>query len=233
MPERIIGILGGMGPEATADLFLEIIRLSPAKRDQDHFPVLIFSNPVIPDRTNAILGRGEDPVPVMVQSALRLQEAGAGILAVPCNAAHYFLPRVESCLSIPVINMIEETCSHIRSFYSDLLKVGLLAATGTVLCGVYRSACQKSGLELIEPDETSQAQVHQAITEVKQGVHNLHTELTLESVGADLVRRGAGAVILGCTEIPLALKPGRVDYPCINATRILAQAAVDWASGRS
>lgn len=233
MAERIIGILGGMGPEATADLFVEIIRLTPAKRDQDHFPVLIFSNPAIPDRTSAILGSGEDPVPAMVQGALRLQNAGAGIVAVPCNAAHFFFPRMESCLSIPVLNMIEETCSCIRSCHPGLRTVGLLAATGTVRCGVYRHACEKAGLDLIEPDETSQARIHQAITEVKEGIHAQHTGLSLESVGADLVRRGAGAVILGCTEIPLAWNPDRVDYPFINATRVLAQAAVNWASGRS
>ncbi len=233
MAERIIGILGGMGPAATADLFLEIIRLSPARRDQEHFPMLIFSNPAIPDRTEAILGRGEDPVPAMVQGALRLQQAGAGILAIPCNAAHYFLPRIKACLSIPVINMIEQTCSYIRFQHPGFRKVGLLAATGTIYCGVYQAACLKAGFDLIEPDETSQARVHQAIIEVKEGVHNEQTGFSLESIGEDLVRRGAGAVILGCTEIPLALNPFRVPYPCINATRVLAQAAVDWASGRS
>jgi aspartate racemase len=233
MIPKTIGILGGMGPEATADLYREIINLTPAERDQDHIPVLIYSNPLIPDRTLAIMGKGEDPVPVLLESALRLQNAGADFLAMPCNTAHYFLSRMEPHLSIPVVHMIEETCSFMRKSYPGVKKAGLLAATGTVFSGIYLSACGRAGIELLVPEERSQEQVHQSILDVKRGQHGLPIRRRLEKAGADLVSRGAGLIILGCTEIPLVLDPERVDYPCANATRILAKACVERALQRS
>ena len=109
MPDRIIGILGGMGPEATVDLFREITRLTPAEKDQDHVPVLVYSNSKIPDRTTAMLEGGEDPMPALIESARVLERAGAGVLVIPCNTAHYYLPELQKKVGIPILNMIVET----------------------------------------------------------------------------------------------------------------------------
>ena len=110
MPDRLIGILGGMGPEATLDLYRHILALTPASKDQDHIRVLIYSNPKIPDRTMAIAEEGESPLDSLVESAMLLERAGAEMIAMPCNAAHYYLPGMQKKLEIPVLDMVGETC---------------------------------------------------------------------------------------------------------------------------
>ena len=229
MSERIVGILGGMGPQATLDLYREIISLTPAQKDQDHIKVLIYSNPKIPDRTSAILAGGENPLPALVESARILKQAGAGILTIPCNAAHYFIPEMQNQVTIPILNMIEETCKAVRTLMPEIEAVGLLAATLTVKSGLYRKVFQKAGIKVLEPNEADQQRVHAGIFQVKSKTYGLSTYDTFESIGASLIETGAGVVILGCTEVPLAFDPERAGYPSLNATRVLAQAAVDWA----
>lgn len=229
MSDRIIGILGGMGPQATLDLYREIISLTPAEKDQDHIKVLIYSNPKIPDRTSAILAGGESPLPELIESAQILEKAGAGILTVPCNAAHYFVPEIQKHLTIPILNMIEETRKAVRTLLPDIDAVGLLAATLTVKSGLYRNVFQKAGIKVLEPNEADQQRVHAGIFQVKAKTYGHGTYDTFESIGASLIKAGAGLVILGCTEVPLAFDPKRAGYPSLNATRVLAQAAVNWA----
>ncbi len=231
MPDRIVGILGGMGPAATADLFSEIIRLTPARVDQDHIRVLIYSNPKIPDRTKAIIDGGEDPVPEMADSARTLERAGAGILAIPCNNAHCFVPRLQREIQIPILNMIEETCDALRSEWPRIRKAGLLAADGTVRSRIYETVFARRGVEVIVPGEADQACVRAAIQRVKSGMRDVGTADALSAAGATLVARGAEAVVLGCTEIPLVFDRAAAGYPTVNPTRVLAQAAVDWALG--
>lgn len=232
MPNRIIGILGGMGPEATADFFREIIRLTPAKKDQDHIPVLIYSDPRVPERTQAILYGGENPTPYLIKAAVTLENAGAGILAMPCNTAHYFLPRLRPEVRIPILDMIEETYRSVRSQIGNAESVGLLATKGTILSGVYRDVFSRHGLEILVPEESDQERLQQAIFQIKAGSYERAWQDTFEKIGSTLIAAGAKAVILGCTEIPLGFDVDRVDYPVVNATRVLAQAAVDWALGK-
>jgi len=232
MKRRIIGILGGMGPEATTDLYREIIRLTPARRDQEHIPVLIYSNPQIPDRTKAILEGGEDPLPYLIHTAQVLEKAGAGILAVPCNAAHYFLPRVQEHVTVRILNMLEETCRTFRSRIPEGNAVGLLAVTGTVRSGIYADVFARAGVKVIVPDNSAQECVYSGIQRVKAGDMGPEVHRIFESTGARLMDAGAQSVILGCTEVPLAFDEDRAGYPSLNPTRILAQAAVDWGLGK-
>jgi aspartate racemase len=232
MPDRIVGILGGMGPEATADFFREILRLTPAHKDQDHIPVLIHSDPRVPERTPAILHGGEDPTPFLIRAAVTLEKAGAGILAMPCNTAHYFLPRVQDAVHIPIMNMIEETHRTVLDRVGDAGLVGLLATRGTIRSGVYRDVFAKHGLTILVPDEGDQDRIQEGIFMIKAGTYDASRQDTFERIGARLIENGASAIILGCTEIPLGFRDSRVDYPVVNATRVLAQAVVDWALGR-
>ena len=112
--DRVIGILGGMGPAATLDLYRYITNLTPATKDQDHIRILIYSNPKIPDRTEAITGRGQSPLPMLIESARILEKGGAGIIAIPCNGAHCYVAEMQVNLGIPIKNMIEETCRTLR-----------------------------------------------------------------------------------------------------------------------
>jgi aspartate racemase len=232
MTERMAGILGGMGPGATVDLYRLIILLTPAAMDQDHFKVLIYSNPKIPDRTRAILGEGEDPLPQLIESARVLERGGAGIIAIPCNAAHYYLPDIAARVKIPVLNMIEETREAFRLVNPEAKAVGILAATGTVRSRIYHDVFARAGVEVLIPGERDQARLHAGIRLVKAGSHDRYTQETFQSIGARLVKAGAKSVILGCTEISLTFNTQQVDYITLNPARILAQAVVDWALGK-
>ncbi len=232
MPDRILGILGGMGPEATVDFLREIIRLTPARKDQEHIPVITYSDPRVPERTAAILHGGEDPTPFLVRGAKILEKAGAGILAMPCNTAHYYLSRIIAEVGIPVLDMIEETYLKTRAQIGKVEVVGLLATQGTIQSGVYHSVFAHHGLRVLVPDAGDQARIQGSIFHVKAGTYDTSRQDTFEYIGSKLAADGAAAVILGCTEIPLGFNPDRVDYPVINATRVLAQAAVDWALGK-
>lgn len=228
-PGRVIGILGGMGPEATLDFYRHIISLTPAAKDQDHVRVLIYSNPKIPDRTKAIAENGPSPLPELIETARTLERGGAGIIAIPCNTAHYFLAQIRKEVSIPVLDVIGETRLELQRAYPDIRKVGLIAALGTVVSGVYHRALAPEGIEVLVPGEDDQQAVQKAIGQVKAGVVNKGTRETFQSTGKRLIDMGAGAVILGCTEVPLAFDPAEVSYPSLNSTMILAQAAVAWA----
>jgi aspartate racemase len=232
MSDRVIGILGGMGPEATLDLYRHIIRLTPANKDQDHIRVLIYSNPKIPNRTEAITAGGESPLASLVESARLLEKSGAGAIAIPCNAAHHFLPAIQKKVGVPILNMIEETCHDLCARLPNAKTVGLLASVGTVRCGIYGRALSDAGVELLIPEEADQRRIQIGITQVKAGAHNQVTQEIFQSAAIQLVDAGARAIILGCTEIPLAFNPDRIDYPSLNSTQILAQAAVDWALGK-
>ena len=232
IPARMIGILGGMGPEATLDLFSTIIRLTPAKKDQDHIQVLIHSNPKIPDRTEAIAQHGESPLPYLVESAKILEHGGAGIIAMPCNAAHHYLPEIRRHISIPFIDMIEETCGRIRVQWPDSMTVGLIATIGTVLSGVYSESLTKAGIAVQLPSQEDQQKIQVAIDQIKAGIHDRSPRETLQSIGARMSEAGAELIILGCTEIPLAFSSAEVNYPTLNPTRILAEVAVAWALAR-
>lgn len=221
-----------MGPEATLDLYRDIIRLTPAKKDQDHIRVLIYSNPKIPDRTKGIDHSGESPVPSLIESAQVLEKGGAGIIAMPCNAAHHYLAEIQEQVSIPIIDMIEESCRWICTRFPGWQTVGLLASNGTVVSGVYSKTLGRKAISVLLPSEADQERTQTAIDQVKLGVHDLATRQTFESVGLRMVEAGAEAIILGCTEVPLAFNLENVGYPIVNPTRILAEAALDWALGK-
>jgi aspartate racemase len=229
---RMIGILGGMGPEATLDLYRHILSLTPATKDQDHIPVLIYSNPKIPDRTAAIAGKGESPLGYLVESAKLLERGGAGIIAMPCNASHYFLPEIRTQVGIPILDMIAATCSRFYTLRPGAKTVGLLATLGTIRSGVYHKALSEAGIDVLTPNEGDQEKIQAGIAQVKAGRHNRSTQEAFQCIGKRLTEAGARAVILGCTEIPLAFDPNEVDYLSLNSTRILAEASVDWALER-
>jgi len=226
--KKIIGIIGGMGPEATADLFMKIIKATPAQKDQDHIRVLIDSNTDIADRTKAILGTGPTPAIGMQETADKLITAGAEILVMPCNTAHYFYDDIVINESIVFLHMMKETVNYIKTNYPEVQTVGILATSGTISTGMYHKALKENELIPLEPDNEQQQKVMDAIYSswgIKAGHYEKSRE-SLKEAGMSLVERGAEAVIMGCTEIPLALRGGDLPVPLIDATLVLAQAAV-------
>ena len=234
MREKVIGILGGMGPEATRDLYAHIIRLTPADRDQDHLHTVIDSNPKIPDRTAHIVGDGEDPVPAMVESGKRLQRAHADFIIIPCISAHYFLDALQRRLELPVLSVFEAVAQEIH-IYSINGPVGLLATDGTIQGGKFAHVLNEYGIPTLVPDSAFQQQVMEGIYTVKAdpaGEKRNDCRRLFAGAAAHLVSQGACCIIAGCTEIPLALSAADITVPLKDPLETLAAAAVSRALGK-
>jgi len=229
MPEKIIGILGGMGPEATIDLFYKIIKFTPAEKDQDHLRIIIDNNPKIPDRTAAILGKGEDPLPALQETAQNLEKAGVNFIVIPCNTAHYFLSSIQESVNIPVLNMIEETAKETKKRIPQIKKVGLLASIGVYKSKIYHQHFKKFNIEVISPQEKDKEEIIKVIYTIKAGDLSKRVKKNILKIVQKLIDKGAEAIIAGCTEIPLVLKEGDISVPLIDPTQILAGIAVQKA----
>ena len=167
MKEKIIGILGGMGPEATRDLFTNIIQFTPAKKDQDHLHIIIDNNPKIPDRTAAIVANGENPVPLMVKSGLKLAQSGVDFIVIPCISAHYFIEELRSQLNVPILSVLEEVVKAIKKSGS-INTIGLLATDGTIEGGHFKEKLAEYGLKTLVPNKGYQQYVMKAIYTIKE-----------------------------------------------------------------
>ena len=227
---KTIGILGGMGPLATCDLFSKIIQITDASCDQEHVRICIDNNTEISDRTNAIIRHGKDPVPEMVKSAVRLQSFGADVLIMPCNTAHYFYDRILPFVDIPFLSMIDETAKVISD--RGLRKVGLLATDGTLQTAVYEKAFKKRGISIMVPPPENQVHIMDLIYNgVKAGNKEIDTKPTKKTI-EDLFRNGAQTLVLGCTELPVAFDLYGFDYPKTDPTLILASRAVQFVGAK-
>jgi len=229
MPEKIIGILGGMGPEATIDLFYKIIKSTPAEKDQDHLRIIIDNNPKIPDRTTAILGKGEDPLPALQETARNLEKAGADFIIIPCNTAHYYISQIQESVNIPILNMIEETAKETQQRTPQIKKIGLLASMGTYKMEIYHQHFKKFNIEVISPEEKDKEEVMKVIYAVKAGDLSEKVKKNIIQIAQKLIDKGAEAIITGCTEIPLILKEGDIPVPLIDPTKVLAEIAIQKA----
>ena len=231
MGKKTIGIIGGMGPLATADLLEKIILHTKASCDQDHLRVFIDSNTNIPDRTAAILQGGADPVPELTASARGLERHGAELLLMPCNTAHYFYDAVQASVSVPVLHMIRLTAQALRE--RGVRTAGLLATDGTVQTGLYQQCFEGAGIRLLIPDERGQRAIMDMTYEgVKAGNLDYDAAAAREAMEA-LLRQGAETLILGCTELPLAVKQYGIELPAADPTLELALAAIRQAGGET
>ena len=206
--KKIIGIIGGMGPLATADLFEKIIHATDAARDQDFPHVIVDCNTDIPDRTAAIIMGGEDPVPQLVRSANTLAAAGADVLIMPCNTAHWFYEDLCLRTHLPVLHMLRLTADHLERM--GVNAVGLLATDGTIQTGIYENLLSGRGIRVIKPDAPGQRRVMSAIYD-------------------GVIAQGAECFVLGCTELPIVFAQCELPYPVADPTQILAEAAVSFA----
>lgn len=229
MNKKTIGIIGGMGPLATADLFRKIVIHTRAACDQDHLHVIIDNNTAIPDRTAALLQGGEDPLPQMQKSARMLEFDGADCLIMPCNTAHCFHAQVQSSVHIPLLNMLELTCQEMQR--RGIRKAGLLATNGTVQTGVYAAVAEKFGLTLLTPDEAGQQAVMDMIYRGVKAGAAVYDTAAVEAAVCRLQQQGAETMILGCTELPLAVELYHLNFPAIDPTLELAKGAIRFAGG--
>lgn len=229
MHDKTIGIIGGMGPEATAIIFQKLIKATGASKDQDHFRIVIDSNPKIPDRTAAILGKGPSPVKAIVSAGKNLEKIGADIALIPCNTSHYFFDQIQAGLKIPLVNMIKELGIFLNNSYPQLKRVGLLATTGTVKTRLYEKYID--GIQLIYPNDNSQEDLVMTAIYGDHGIKSGNTgqrprQLLIQAAN-ELIAAGANLVIAGCTEISLALRQEDIEKPLIDPMDIVAKAVIN------
>jgi len=229
---KTIGILGGMGPMATADLFGKIVSLTEADNDNAHIRVYIDSNARIPDRTAAILEGGADPVPAMADSLRKLEACGADCVVMPCNTAHYFLPRLEELTELPFISMIEAAARGCRARFPGKT-AAILATTGTLSVKLYQKTLSAEGAAFLVPDEGEQAALMEVIYQgVKAGAPPERYREALTSALESLTRRGADYFLLACTELPLAFQALGLTLLQADPTEELAKAAIRFCGYR-
>jgi aspartate racemase len=226
----VIGILGGMGPLASVDLLNKIIDETPADRDQDHVPVVVASIPQIPSRIDALTRSGPSPLPAMLDVLRRLERAGAGAIAMPCNTAHAWYEKLAAQTGLPILHIV--ACA-LAELAAGETRVGVLASAGTIKTALYSRPLRGSGREPVELSAFAQSNwVDPAIELVKAGRVDEATEL-LRPAARQLAQRGAQAIILACTELPIAMAGVLPQAPArhIDATRALARACVAWSRG--
>ncbi len=223
MPQTL-GILGGLGPMATVYFYDMLVRHTKATCDQDHLDVIISSRASTPDRTSYILGQStENPFDIMARDAQRLVTFGADVLAIPCNTAHYFYDRLNETISVPILNMVEETVLEAKA--RGCCRVGILATSGTVQTGTYSRICERHGLEFVCPDESHQQDLMNVIYgDIKQGKRPDMARFF--AVADSLKRQGCTRMILGCTELSIIKKDEQLDAFYIDSMSVLAKNAI-------
>jgi aspartate racemase len=228
--ERILGVLGGMGPLAGATFLTRLTLLTPASRDQDHIPVVLWSDPRVPDRTAAWIAGGEDPLPALLRGIRGLEAAGCGAIAIPCNTAHGWFAAMQAATPLPILHIVDAAAAELARLGVGRGPVGLLATKGTLAMRLYQERLMGRGHDcLLPPEEEMDRVVMPAIALVKANrVAEAHAPLA--EAARRLVARGARAVVLGCTEIPLAIAAGPpLPFPVVDTIDALARAAIGWA----
>ena len=230
-----VGLIGGLGPAATVDLYDKIVKATPAKTDQEHIKLVVEQNPQIPDRTDALLNGATDPTLALYNCAKRLEKDGCNAIIIPCNTAHAFIPYMQRHLKIPFINMQQTALDEIKEKFGASARIGLLATTGTVKTGIYSKKAEEMGLALFTPDAPHQECVMQAI----YGAEGVKAGKTKGRCREDLLRaaqylvceKTCNVLILGCTELPLILNEGDTslagkDIHIVDPTSALARKVV-------
>ncbi len=226
---KTIGILGGMGPEATLGLYGKIIQTTPAAKDQDHLRVIIDSNPKIPDRTPAIIANAENPVPAMLASGKTLESAGVDFIIIPCISAHFFLSELQQGLKVPILSAPDAVADKISQEFSNVKTVGLISTTGTIQGGKFAQRLLQNSIATVVPNDNDQKAVMAAIYYIKatqQPDVRRQCKADLIRVSQNMIKVGAQGIIAGCTETPLELRAEDLPVPYFNPLQILAEAAV-------
>jgi len=226
--EPVLGVLGGMGPAATADFMARLARLTPADRDQDHIPTIVYSDPTTPDRSDAILGNGPSPLPALVRGIEFLNRAGCALIAIPCNTAHYWYADLAGRSRAPILHIVDATADRLRS-RGGVGTVGVLATDGTIRAGIYQERLGAAGMGTVDlTDQGDRNPVMRGIRAVKAGREAEARDL-LHAAATELVRRGADVLVVGCTDVSVALAGSAsvAGVAVVDASDCLALAAVD------
>jgi len=233
MTDKVVGVIGGMGPEATVDLMMRVIRATPAQDDIDHIRMVVDNNPKVPSRIKAIIeGTGESPAPCMAQMARNLAASGADFLVIPCNTAYYYYDEVCSAVDIPVMNMIDVTVETVLNENASIRTVGLLASKAVLMTGLYTKPFKGKGIDVIYPSPELQDLLMASIRKIKTGKYDIGDREVLQSAAEELVRKRSEALIVACTELSIICDGLDAGVKVYDALQVLAESIVRMAKGR-
>ncbi|KXF75189.1 aspartate racemase [Paramesorhizobium deserti] len=225
---RRVGILGGMGPEATVLLMQKVLAAVPARDDADHIPLIVDQNPQVPSRLQRLIdGTGDDPGPVLAGMARRLQAAGAEALAMPCNTAHHYAPAIRAASTVPLIDMVELSAVRARKLADRGGKIGILASPAVRLIKLFEPALAEAGLHPVYVDDD--AALVSIIRHIKAVGPSDEARAGLTEASEKLLAQGAIAQIIGCTEFSLiaeAVAPGARAFDTLDC---LVEAIVEFS----
>jgi aspartate racemase len=223
--EKIPGIIGGMGPEATVDLMQRIIANTVALDDIDHIRCIIDNNPKVPSRIKAILeSSGVNPGPCLAVMAKRLEQWGADFLVMPCNTAHYYYDYIADAVSIPVVHLIDLVVEKVIAEFGNLREIGMLGSTTIIKTALYQKRFEAHGMRTVYPDEDMQESLFRVVRQVKAGRRDGQVARDFVEICSQLGAKGIEVCILGCTELGVI----RAELPIksIDAAEVLAQEVV-------
>lgn len=228
--DRVVGVLGGMGPGATAAFLQAVLdHAGPVELDQQHIPLIVFNNPKVPDRNAALDGRGPSPGPVLAAMAGALERAGADFLVMPCNTAHAYAGAVIAATRLPFVSIVEETCQAAVTRHPGLRRVGVLGTPACLESGLYSAALGARGIATVCCDARGMVLFTELLYAIKAGDRGHAVREGLVSLVAGLAGHGAEAIIAACTELPLVLESDDLPLPLLDSLDILAAQCVRYS----
>jgi len=223
-----IGVLGGMGPLASAEFMVKLVQATPAQRDQDHFPTTLESSPQIPDRPSFIDGQGPDPLPAMIEVIRRLEAAGCELITMPCNTVHYWYEQLSAQTHLPIVHIADAVAVRLRELAPHAQRIGILGARVTCKLGIFSERLGPTWQWVYPSDDALTHLIMPAVAAVKAGELQKGRELFLTAT-QELLAQNLDAIVLACTEIPVVLGQADIPLPIIDSTDALARLTVSVA----
>ena len=222
--QRVLGVIGGLGPSAASHFMELVIRMTQSEKDQEHLDMIIYHTPSIPDRSSYILDHTlPSPLEPMIELGQRLSEQNVGCIAIPCVTAHFFHESLSSSIPAPIIHAVEETAIHLKRY--GIRRVGIMATDGTVSSGLFQKRLEQRGIEPVIPSPDAQKDVMHLIFECIKANKPADME-RFHRVARELRENGAEVIILGCTELSLIKRDHEIGSGFLDALEVLAQQSV-------
>ena len=227
-----LGILGGMGPAASAEFMVRLVAQTPAEKDQDHIPTILWSDPTVPDRSTSLLKNDDKPLPYLLDGIRGLFSAGCNLIVIPCNTAHFWYSELaRQNPRVTIIHIVDSVADALRDVNVVNSTIGLMGTQATIELGLYQYKLNKQGWNCIVPSKDEMDTLVQPAIDLIKANRIDEAHPMLMTVIHSLIAKGAKAVVLGCTEIPLAIKEGTVqNIPTINSIDSLVKSAIKYFS---
>ena len=227
---KVVGILGGMGPRATVSFLDKIISLTPAKKDWEHLHVVVDNNTKIPSRTRHYLFKEESPVPRIIESCKKLESWPVDFIAMPCNSANFFLPDIQPEIRVPILNIMKITANNLKKLSPKINRTAVIGGRITYAERTYQKYLEEIGIEYIHHDEELQKRIEDAIEHIKVGQDEKKSYEEWENIKSELTNRyNAEAIIMGCTEFGCiydGINPDTQEIPVVDSSTELAKEIV-------